>query len=143
MSDTTVFPRSSKDEIDGLIYFPRMLDKIRLHLEGKLHADYHDNLGKALDLAACQLLKVDYLDIAEQVLEGGDDREVLNWAYETGYKPEEYEKTWWCSHVRNLGFRDHLADRLAMRIEVAGLSDRTDIFSFVDFMDAEEGHDKK
>lgn len=143
MSDATVFPRSSKDEIDGLIYFPRMLDKIRLHLEGKLHEDYHKNLGQALDLYTCQLLKVEYLDLAEKVLEGGDDKEVLEWAYETGYKPEDHEKVWWSSFVRNLGFRDHLSEKLATRIADAGMSDRTDLYSFVDFMDAEEGYDKK
>ena len=27
-------PKSTKDETDGLRYFPRMLDKIRLHAEG-------------------------------------------------------------------------------------------------------------
>ena len=143
MADSLPFPCSAKNELDGLIYFPRMLDKIRLHLDDKLHADYQDNLGKALDLAACQLLAVDYLDLAEKVLEGATDSEVLEWAYETGKKPEVHEKAWWCSYVRNLGFRDHLAERLATRIAEAGLQDREHLFSFIDFMDAEEGHDIK
>lgn len=142
MSESTIFPRSAKDEIDGLIYFPRMLDKIRLHLEGNLHEDYHDNMGKALDLSTCQILKVEYVDLAERVFEGADDKEVLEWAYETGNKPEDHEKAWFCSYVRNLGFNDYLSDRLAIRVAEAGLQDRTDIFSFIDFMDAEEGHDK-
>lgn len=143
MSDTLPFPCSAKNEIDGVIYFPRMLDKIRLHLEGRLREDYQENLGKALDLQTCQFLQVDYLDLAEKVLEGADDREVLEWAYETGKKPEPHEKVWWCSFMRNFGFRDQLSERLAMRIAEAGLEDREGIYSFLDFMDAEEGHDVK
>lgn len=143
MSDTTVFPRSPKDEIDGLIYFPRMLDKIRLHLDGKLHADYHDNMGKALDQYTCDLLQVDYVELAEKVLDGADDKEVLEWAYNTGCKAESPQKDWWCSYVRNLGFNDHLSDVLAQRISDAGFSDRADLNSFLDFIDAEEGHSVK
>lgn len=37
-------PRSTQDETNGLRYFPRMLDKIRLHAEGKLDADYRWSL---------------------------------------------------------------------------------------------------
>ena len=35
----------------GMMYFPRMLDKIRLHLRGELHEDYQENFGalKAAD----------------------------------------------------------------------------------------------
>ena len=29
------------------MYFPRMLDKIRLHARGELHEDYHANFGGA------------------------------------------------------------------------------------------------
>jgi len=29
----------------GMSYFPRMIDKIRLHARGELHEDYHNNLG--------------------------------------------------------------------------------------------------
>ena len=30
----------------GWPYLPRYIDKIRLHLAGKLHADYQPNFGK-------------------------------------------------------------------------------------------------
>jgi hypothetical protein len=35
--------------MDGWHYLPRYIDKIRLHLAGRLHADYQENLGKGFD----------------------------------------------------------------------------------------------
>src|ERR1044072_1002116 len=44
-----IYPRSPREVMDGWHYLPRYIDKIRLHLAGKLHADYHENLGKGFD----------------------------------------------------------------------------------------------
>ena len=44
MSDI-IYPRSPRETMDGWHYLPRYVDKIRLHLAGKLHADYQENLG--------------------------------------------------------------------------------------------------
>ena len=63
----------------GMMYFPRMLDKIRLHGSGELHEDYHKNLGapRAADGACCNFLRVHYRDLRERVLQGGTDEEIL------------------------------------------------------------------
>ncbi|MFT5881934.1 MAG: hypothetical protein ACI9FG_000427 [Crocinitomicaceae bacterium] len=135
-----IFPRSSKDEIDGLPYFLRMCHKVRLHAAGELHDDYYNNLGKALDDYTCQLLKVEYASLVEAIVtQGLDDQGALEWAYANGVKPEPPQKEWWCSFARNLGFRDGLSERLADRKKAAGLAHRDDIYSFFDFIDAEEG----
>ena len=47
--DNLIYPRSPRETMDGWHYLPRYIDKIRLHLAGKLHSDYQDNLGKAFD----------------------------------------------------------------------------------------------
>jgi Domain of unknown function (DUF5069) len=54
-------PKSPKEMVGGMMYFPRMLDKIRLHAQGELGTDYHQNLGKAhaADGACCAFLGVD------------------------------------------------------------------------------------
>jgi len=44
-----IYPRSPRETMDGWSYLPRYIDKIRLHLAGKLHADYQENLGKGFD----------------------------------------------------------------------------------------------
>src|SRR5437773_12556011 len=44
-----IFPRSARETMAGWIHLPRFVDKIRLHLAGKLHADYQDNFTKGFD----------------------------------------------------------------------------------------------
>ena len=39
--------------MDGWVYLPRFMDKIRLHLAGKLHPDYQNNFTNGFD-AACR-----------------------------------------------------------------------------------------
>lgn len=43
----TTHPKSPKEMTRGMIYFPRMLDKIRLHARGELHEDYHKKPWRA------------------------------------------------------------------------------------------------
>src|SRR5438309_489448 len=50
------FPiRSPSAKVDGLVYFGRMLDKIRLHAKGELPAEYQPNLGKGFDGSSLEL----------------------------------------------------------------------------------------
>ena len=116
-----------------------MVDKIRKFAAGELHEDYHKNLGKALDLWTCQLLKIEYSELVDFVQGGATDEEALAWSFEKGEKPEATVKEWWCSYARNRGFRDDLSEKLELRKAEAGMADRHDICSFFDFMDAEEG----
>ena len=53
-------PRSAYDQVDGLLYFARMLDKIRLHSRGELREDFHDNLGKGADQWCVGFLHIEY-----------------------------------------------------------------------------------
>jgi len=40
-----VYPKSTAEEVGGLRYFARLLDKIRLFGRNELHSDYHANLA--------------------------------------------------------------------------------------------------
>ena len=44
-----IYPRSPQETMCGWMHLPRYIDKIRLHLAGKLHADYQPNFGKGFD----------------------------------------------------------------------------------------------
>jgi Domain of unknown function (DUF5069) len=139
MASTVTHPVSPREILDGVIYFPRLCDKIRLHAAGRLSEDYHANLGSGMDLWTCQFLGVDYAALKNEVLSGKSDAEALAWAREHGTTRTETELSWWSSFMRNRGFRDDLSERLVMRKAEAGLQDRTDIQCFMDFIDADEG----
>ena len=66
----SAYPKSPKEMTGGMMYFPRILDKIRLHARGELGEDYHANLGKtrAADGACVNFLRVKYADLRERVL---------------------------------------------------------------------------
>ena len=67
MSEPQQAPRSPRDEVDGIVYFPRLCDKVRLHAAGTLSPDYHANLGSGMDLWTCQFLGVNYAPLADQI----------------------------------------------------------------------------
>jgi hypothetical protein len=52
-------PRSAYDLTGGIVYFARMLHKIRLHGEGALRSDYRANLGSGFDGRCCRFLGVE------------------------------------------------------------------------------------
>jgi gluconokinase len=69
--------RSCYDKIGGIVYFGRMLDKIRLHAQGRLPAEYHENLGTGFDGRCCSFLHVKYEDVVARVKLGGGDEDIL------------------------------------------------------------------
>jgi len=130
-------PISPSVETQGLVYFARLCDKVRLKEDGGLAEDYHANLGGGMDLWTCQLLQVEYPDLAAEVRNGASDVEVLEWAFETGKRPSDLEITWWNSYMRNFGHCDHFAEKLAMRVKEGGFQEK-EIYSFFDYFDADE-----
>ena len=71
--------RGPREEVAGLVYFGRMVDKVRLERAGKLPEEYRANLGQAFDRACCDFLGVDYEKLRGRVGEGGTDEEILHW----------------------------------------------------------------
>ena len=65
--------RSPRVEVAGLVYFGRMVDKLRLEQAGKLPEDYRANLGEGFDKACCEFLGVSYEKLRTKVREGGTD----------------------------------------------------------------------
>ena len=86
---TTKPPRSANDETSEMRYFPRMLDKIRLHAKGELRPDFHENLGKGMDARCCDFLQVAYTSLKRLVLASRMDEEILEWCYTNGRRLSE------------------------------------------------------
>jgi hypothetical protein len=130
--------RSCYEMVGGIVYFGRMLDKIRLHAAGTLPADYHANLGGGFDSRCVNFLGVNYADIVARLKQGGSDEEILQWCFEQGRKPTAEQIEIWNDFMRKRGWRDGLSKRLAERKAESGLSDRNDIQTFFDYIDADE-----
>ena len=134
------FPlRSPAEKLGGIVYFGRMLDKIRVHARGDLAADYQANLGKGFDAKCCAFLHLDYGEVVERVSAGASDDEVLEWAFTHGRRPTDAEITMWNEFMRKFGWRDHAAETLERRKREAGIQDRSDIETMFQFIDADEG----
>lgn len=132
-------PKSAYEETLGMIYFARMLDKIRLHEAKRLGEDFCENLGAGMDKRCANFLQVDYQDIAARTLRGGDDVEILRWCYEAGRKLDESDLFVWNEFLRKLGWNDGTSETLARRKRESGLEGRDEIQTMVEYFDYDEG----
>ncbi len=125
---------------NGLMYFPRMLDKIRLYLGGELHEDYQENLGapQTADSACCNFLRVHHRNLIERVKLGGTDEEILEWCFEEGRKPNQGDLFVWNGFASKLGWRDSITPRLEERKKEMGIAHRDDIQCIPDLIDFDE-----
>lgn len=134
------FPvRSPAARMGGLVYFGRMLDKIRVHAKGALPEEYQPNLGKGFDAKCCAFLHIDYAELAARVKEGASDDDMLAWALTTGRHPNEDEITMWNEFMRKYGWRDQASEILTRRKREGGMADRAEIETMFQFIDADEG----
>jgi len=125
----------------GLIYFSRMLDKIRLKAAGELPPGYFTGVEDPthFDARCARFLGVNYEDLVTRTLEGGSDEEVLEWCFARGRRPTQEEIEIWNAFILKRGWRDAGSEDLAASKNEAGFDDRNDIQTWVDLHDAEEG----
>ena len=125
----------------GMMYFPRMLDKIRLQARGELGEDYHPNLGRArtADGACSNFLRVNYSDLRDRVLAGGSDEEIIEWCYERGRRLNDGDLRVWNGFLSKLGWNDFVTSRLEEQKQKSGITHRTDIVTVAELIDLEEG----
>jgi gluconokinase len=134
------YPISPKEMTKGMMYFPRMLDKIRRHGRGELPEEYHANLGrpKTADGTCTNFLRVNYGVLRERVLKGGTDEEILEWCYTNGRRLNEGDLTVWNGFASKLGWNDFATPVLDEQKQKHGLADRADIATIPDFIDFDE-----
>jgi hypothetical protein len=132
-------PRSPYEQVGGLVYFGRMLDKIRLAAAGSLREDLLPNMGKGFDATCCSFLGVEYEALKTLVLSEPDDLKVLDWALSEGKGPREIDCMLWNFALSRRGWRDDLSKRLRERLDEGGWQDRTDVHTFFDYIDLDEG----
>jgi hypothetical protein len=135
----TIYPRSPRETMCGWNHLPRFIDKIRLHLAGKLHPDYQANYCKGFDGLWLETSGVKAEQIIEVVRNSVTDGEVCDWVRKTVKVAESVKVSHRERMLSTPGKDDpEMQARLKMRKESAGLLHRDDIQSFVDFIDADE-----
>lgn len=138
MSDL-IYPRSPRETMDGWHYLPRYIDKIRLHLAGKLHADYQENLGKGFDgmwLKAAGLAHEPFIAIVKNSVTDG---EVCDWVRKNVKRTAAEKEAHWKEVLsRPLANDPAAVARFKTRKEQSGIAHREDIQCFVDYIDADE-----
>lgn len=140
----TIIPglRSPSAQVKGLVYFGRMLDKIRLNAAGKLPEGWQPARGTAMqgsfDAQCCRFLGIEYTALEAETLKGGGDEELLEWAFKKGRKPSEEEIEIWNAFMTKRGWRDAGTQRLHERLAEIGLPPGT-VETMFEFIDLDEG----
>jgi gluconokinase len=141
----TIIPglRSPSEQVGGIVYFGRMLDKIRLAAAGKLPEGWHPARGTTMkgsfDSRCCRFLQIDYAALETETLNGGKrDEELIEWAFQHGRRPSEEEIEVWNGFMTKRGWRDSGTQRLNERLAEIGLPPGT-VQTMFEFIDLDEG----
>ena len=135
--------RGPSEQVDGLVYFGRMLDKIRLAAAGKLPEGWQAMRGAptkaTFDARCCAFLHIDYAALEAETLQGGkSDEDLLAWAFAQGRKPGEEEVEVWNAFMLKRGWRDAGTQRLNERLVEIGLPPGT-VLTMFEYIDLDEG----
>lgn len=130
--------RSSYVKVGGLVAFGRLLDKIRLTAQGALPDGWVTGPQVGADRRSVSFLHVTYEALAERVLQGGTDEEVLAWCFQHGRRPSAEDIEVWNEFSVKRGWRDSGTAALETAKREAGLGHRIDIQTWFDFQDADE-----
>ena len=134
-----IYPRSSREMMDGWMHLPRYVDKIRLHLAGRLHSDYQANFGKGFDGMWLKAAGVTHDQMIEVVRGSITDGQVCDWVRQQVKRTAEQKR----AHAEEMLNRPRPEDaaaleRLNLRKQQYQLTHRTDVKTFVDLNDADE-----
>lgn len=132
--------RSAHEQVGGIVYFGRMIDKIRLRAAGGLPEDY--NVGTKdwydFDSRCTRFLRVRYGALKRRTLRGGSDLELLRWCFRHGRKPGGEEIEIWNTFMLKRGWKDPSSPGLEKTKAKAGLGARKEIVTWFDLFDFDE-----
>src|SRR5207249_3678732 len=131
--------RSPYDKVGGLLYFGRMLDKIRSDAKGELPLEYEVNLGKGIDEKCLTFLRVRYEAVIDYVNLGLTEGAILESCFGMGHRPTEGEIYMWNEFMRKRGWNDELSDTLEREKKKEAMLSRSEIQTMFQFIDADEG----
>src|SRR5260370_28010624 len=96
-------------ETKGVIFFARMLDKIRLKDQGALPGDYNVvgcGVWDCFDARFCRFFGVNENELTERTRQGGTDEEILQWCFARYGRPNEEQIQFLTSFITKPRWRD-------------------------------------
>ncbi len=121
----------------GLLHLPRFLAKIKKHLKGELPASYQRNFTKGFDGFLCLHLGVDPKAVIAIVENSKDDAEID--ARLLALFPKDLRVAKWNRELVQRGMSDMGREALEAARAKSEIADRTDLISFADMIDFDEG----
>jgi hypothetical protein len=106
---TTQYPRSPKEQVDGLCHLGRMIDKVRLRHAGKIQ-DYN-YLTVGFDKYLLDKLELQGENFEKRVLQGGMDAEIADWVKSNGKSLSDEDKAQWNTMVLTFGPKNEQAQK--------------------------------
>jgi len=114
---TAHYPRSPKEEVNGLCHLGRLIDKIRMRNAGLIQ-DYN-YLTAGLDKYLLDKMEIQGTDLEKRVMEGGTDEEIANWVKANSKALTDEEKAEWNNMVLTFGPKAEMAQKAFDRNKAA------------------------
>jgi hypothetical protein len=131
-------PRSPRVRLGGYVLLPRILDKGRASLAGKL-GEYHYS-GKGMDRHFFNFVGLDCESLTKEIAKGGGDLALLTWIQATAkHQRQPWEIAAWSEfHLRRSPDSDH-ETLVGFADEVKKFNpNREDINTWFDLMDLDD-----
>jgi hypothetical protein len=131
-------PRSPRVRVGGYVLLPRILDKGRAAIAGKL-GEYHYG-GKGMDRHFFNFVGLDHESLKTELAKGGGDGELLAWIQTNAkHQRQPWEIAAWSDyHIRRTPDSD--AETITYFAEAAGKFSKTreDINTWFDLLDLDD-----
>lgn len=122
----------------GLLHLPRFIAKIRKDLKGALPASYQRNYCRGFDRFLCLHLGVDPAAVIEAVKAAGEDEAALDARLHELF-PADLRVARWNRELVQKGMSEMGREVLQQAKDKMGAGDRSDLISFADMIDFDEG----
>ncbi|MDR2862539.1 MAG: DUF5069 domain-containing protein [Puniceicoccales bacterium] len=122
----------------GLLHLPRFIAKIRKHLADDLPKSYQRNFCKGFDRFLCLHLGIEPEAVIAAVRESGEDTAALD-ARLIALFPADCRVAKWNRELVQKGMSEMGREALEDAKRKMGAANRTDLISFADMIDFDEG----
>lgn len=130
------YPRSGREKLGGVMFLGRTIDKMRASIAGTA-GEYNSHRG--MSSRVFELFGVTAEQFEEAVRENPSDEGVVAWLQQHGKKPTQDEIDEYNQRIENAAPNDDVRPRFEAALERLGHGGRTDIRTWLDMQDLDEG----